>query len=149
MELAQFITESQKSDKTVMGWIKNGLVNGAAYVNGTYTISDLSRPPYMHASSRSAASIRKGIVVGCKRSLSVNCKVFKISEDEFNVYVDQLIAADLIEKRVIEGVAYYFSTMRADSMSEKQIYKLMKDFASTVTEAATGAITEQIMKRNL
>ena len=111
--LEQFAKESKKSIRTVKAWIKNGLVNGANYFDKKYEISDLARPPYTRASSRNAASIRKGIVIGCKRRLSVNSRIFKsLSDYEFSVYLSQCIDLDLIEKRDVNGVTYYYATAK-------------------------------------
>lgn len=143
--LEQFTSEAKKNQTTVQSWIRNGLVNGANYDNGSYSISDLARPPYTRASNRNAGTIRKGIVVGCKRRLSVNAKVFKIADYEFEVYVNQVVALGLIERHVVDGVTYFYSTPKAESLSDNQIYKAVKDLTGTVVEAAVGAATEQML----
>ena len=128
-----------------MSWIKAGLVNGASYTDGVFIISDSARPPYMRASSKNSAAIRKGIVVACKRRLSVNAKVFRIPEEEFQVYVDQLIRKNLVEKRNIDGTDYYYSTQNADDMSEKSVYRIIKGLTEAAVGAAVGAATEKMM----
>ena len=143
--IEQFTTEVNKRLQTVQAWIKNGLVNGAKFENGEYIISDQAWPPYTRASKKNAGTIRKGIVIGCKRRLSVNARVFGISDSEFSVYANQLVALDLIEKHEVDGIEYYYSTPKADGLSDSQIYKAMKGLAETVTEAATRAVTEKLL----
>jgi len=141
----EFIKLSGKKEKTVVSWIKSGLVNGASFTDGVYIISDLARPPYMRASSKNSAAIRKGIVVGCKRRLSVNAKVFRIPEEEFQVYVNQLIIEKLVEKRSIDGTDYYYSTQKADGISEKKAYRIIKGLTEAAVGAAAGVATEKMM----
>ena len=85
------------------------------------------------------------IVVGCKRRLSVNAKIFGISGYEFSFYVKQLVEVKLIEKHEVDGIEYYYSTPKADSLTDNQIYKAVKDLAGTVAEAATRAVTEKLL----
>lgn len=127
MTLEQFISISKKTPQTVKKWIRSGWVNGAFYIDGKYYISDLARPPYTRVNTKSSASIRKGIVIACKRRLSVNAKVLNISEYEFDLYIDQLIANGLIEKRIVDNVTYYYATMKADNMSDNKVYTTMKE----------------------
>ncbi|MEH2948861.1 hypothetical protein AALD22_07430 [Lachnospiraceae bacterium 56-18] len=137
----EFTKESKRSTRTVRLWIKNGLVNGAAFIDDNYRIFGLARLPYTRASSRNAASIRKGIVVSCKRQLSVNAKIFKgVSEYEFNVYLDQVIALEFVEKRVVDEVTYYYATPKAEDLTETQVYQVAKGLA----EASAGAVTEKM-----
>ena len=144
--LEQFARESKKSIRTVKAWIKNGLVNGAKYSDNKFEISDLARPPYTRASSRNAASIRKGIVIGCKRRLSVNSRIFKsLSDYEFSVYLSQCIDLDLIEKRDVNGVTYYYATAKTTELSESRIYQIVKGLTESVIGAAVGAATEKIL----
>lgn len=145
MTLEEFISIAEKKEATVKKWIKEGLVNGASYTDGEYVISDMARPPYTRASNKTSAGIRKGIVVGCKRRLSVNAKIFKISDYEFSVYADQLIEAEFIERRVVDGNTYYYSTPKADTLTENQIYLLMKDWSAAMFGAATGTAVEKMM----
>ena len=140
----QFVAESKKESSTVKSWIRNGLVNGASYTDNTYQISDLARPPYTRASSKNAAAIRKGIVVGCKRRLSVNARVFDIPELEFEVYADQVQSQGLIEKRIIDGVTYYYSTPKADELTDSQVYRMVKDFVATVVKTVTETAVEKL-----
>ena len=136
-----FAEESNRSLPTVESWIKKGLVNGAEFIDGEYIISDLARPPYTRARNNSEPSIRKGIVIGCKRRLSVNDKTLKISEHEFAVYLGQLINAGLIEKKIIDGYTYYFSTPKTDTMSEGQIKNVVRNMALLVVEGAFRVFT--------
>ncbi len=143
--IEDFTVKSKKKQVTVELWIKNGLVNGAEYSNNSFKITDLARPPYTRASNKNAGTIRKGIVVGCKRRLSVNARVFKIADYEFDVYANQLIGINLIEKHVVDGIAYYYSTPKADDLTDNQIYRLVKDLMGTIAEAAVGVATEKII----
>lgn len=142
----EFKKESKRSLRTVQSWIKNGLVNGAIYVDDMYQISDLARPPYMRASSKNSATIRKGIVVACKRRLSINAKVFKeLSEYEFNVYLGQVIDLGLVDKREVDGFTYYYATPKADSLTEAQVYQVVKGLTEAAFSAAFGAATEKML----
>lgn len=98
-----------------------------------------------HRTHEQVKRMPKGIVVGCKRRLSVNAKVFGISGYEFSVYVKQLVEVKLIEKHEVDGIEYYYSTLKADSLTDNQIYKAVKDLAGTVAEAATRAVTEKLL----
>lgn len=107
----------------------------------------LQDPPYTRASSKNAGTIRKGIVVACMRRLSINARVFDISDYEFDVYVNQVEKLGLIEKHVIDGVTYYYSTAKADDLTEKQVYKAVKELMGTVTEAVVGAAAEKMLNK--
>lgn len=145
MTFEDFQKTSKKKEATVQKWIKDGLVNGAVLKDGKYVISDLARPPYTRGSSKNAASIRKGIVVGCKRRLSVNAKVFNIPEYEFSVYVNQVKAAGLIEQHVVNGNTYYYSTPKADGLTDNQIYKIVRDLTGVVAEKTVEATIEKMV----
>lgn len=147
MTFEEFVSMSGKSPNTVKNWIKKGLVNGAKYYDSKYTITNLARPPYTRASSKSSRTIRKGIVVGCKRRLSVNENVFKIPQDEFQVYVDQLSAAGLIEIKKVAETTYYYATLKADSLTDSQIYMVVKDMIKTVASGISEGATSEYLKR--
>lgn len=118
MTLEEFVKKSDRKESTVKEWIRKGWVNGASYTGNTYVISELARPPYTSAKHNTANAVRKGIVIGCKRRLSVNAALFQMSEYEFNRYVDQLIESNLIEKHIVDGSTYYFSTPKAEELSD-------------------------------
>lgn len=143
MTLEEFVKRSGKKESTVKKWIRKGWVNGASYTGNTYVISDLVFPPYTRAKHNTANAVRKGIVIGCKRRLSVNAALFQMSEYEFNLYVDQLVESNLIEKHIVDGNTYYYSTPKADELSDSQIYKTVKGLTQTVVQTAVGAMTER------
>ena len=72
-------------------------------------------------------------------------KVFGISEYEFCVYLDQVISLGLIEKRVVDGFSYSYSTPKADKLTDRQVYKLVKDLTGVALGVVVGVATEKLI----
>ena len=148
MTLEEFVRISEVSENTVKSWIKQGLVNGATVdLEGNYSISDLARPPYTQARAKDARAIRKSIIRGCVKRCSVNTKVFKIPEEEFQVYISDLISAGLITKKEVDGTTYYYSTKKADDSSENTWMKILKTVTGTLVEKAAKGATEAVIEK--
>lgn len=67
--------------------------------NEEYYISEYSKPPYTSARARNCTSIYISIVKECEKRKSVCAKLYGLNEDEFNIYIEQLVDKNIIEKQ--------------------------------------------------
>ena len=63
---------------------------------------------------------------------------FGMRDDEFNGYIDRLIAAGYISTRVADGVTYYDAAITASDFSKS---KLLKDLLPIIKAASEGVAT--------
>ena len=54
-------------------------------------------------------------------------QLYKICEDEFNGYIDELVNAGLIRRRISDGITYYDATLAVDGMKANAIKKCVED----------------------
>ena len=144
MTIVQFSEENNKSLKTVLVWIYNGLIPMAS-VDRNY-IPDSARIPHT-SSAVKTSSIYVSIVDACIKRRHVCPKTFKMCEGEFLAIIERLVNANLIERRVADGVTYYDATPQAAQQTGsikkfvlEAIEKVSAGVAYGVTKASLDAI---------
>lgn len=74
-----------------------------------------------------------------------------ISEGEFNGYINQLVAAGMIEIRYEDGIRYFDSTPKSDEYKGKELKEVRKfviEALGAISEgAAKGAMTAYLETR--
>ncbi len=65
-------------------------------------------------------------------------------QDEFNGYIERLVKAGCIEKRVSDGVTYYDATIQSKDINTAFILKALKAISQGVSEGATTAILNKL-----
>lgn len=131
MTVAEFMDNFKISNPDLVNrWIKERLIPGIKQdpQTGDTIIPDLAWPPFTEARARNAASIQASIVKACLIRKRPFARFYKISETEFNIYMDGLINAGLISRRVVDNVDYYFATpsSREYFSSNNNILSLVK-----------------------
>lgn len=115
MNTLEFMAKVKVSKKTVSKWLEDKLIPGAVYndVTGEWFIPDSARRPYIAPWNlgTDADSIRISIVNACLKNQYISRETYYLSKGEFSGYIDQLIDAGLITKRIEDEIVYYDSTL--------------------------------------
>ena len=106
MTISDFATEVKTSKETVIKWINNGYIPGASVENNY--VPDSARKPYTKARAKNSDAVYCSIVKACMNFCHVVPALYNMRDDEFNGYIDRLIAAGYISTRVADGVTYYW-----------------------------------------
>lgn len=94
-----------KHRTTVENWINDKLIPNASVENDY--IPNSARIPYTKARAKKAESIYHSILKACRERKHVLPKIYKMSSEEFNQYINQLENSGLINRRIEDGVEYY------------------------------------------
>mgnify|MGYP000769810710 CR=1 FL=1 len=90
MTISDFATEVKTSEKTVIKWINNGYIPGASVENNY--VPDSARKPYTKARAKNSDAVYCSIVKACMNFCHVVPALYNMRDDEFNGYIDRLIA---------------------------------------------------------
>lgn len=127
-----------KNRKTIEEWIRKGYIPKASIKDNF--IPNSARVPYTKARAKNSKSIYVSIVKASSKLQHVVPSMYKICDDEFDGYINRLIEARLIDKRVSDGVTYYDATIDADKINEKFVLTVIEKASKGVTEAIIAAI---------
>ena len=141
MTLTEFMKKfNLKNEKTVKKWLEEGLMMGGEKdeQSGKWSLSDLARPPYTKARARNTSAIYSSSVRACIQRKSVCAKLYKISEEEFDEYINNLTKVGLISKKIVDGQSYFFATPVSETYieDERRLKKHIKMAVKTVRETA-------------
>ena len=114
------------SSDTVKKWISKGYIPGVKAVDGKYQIPDEARPPYTDARATKPDSINLSILTGITKRLQVVPELYGISKSDFDLYIQGLEKAGLIQVFESDGVSYYNATIKGEEKVKESKYKLWK-----------------------
>lgn len=124
-----------KNEKKIVNWIDRGILPGAYKLDdGEYYISEYSKPPYTSARAKNCTAIYVSIVKACEKRKSVCAKLYKLNEDEFNLYIEQLVEKNIIEKRTHDNCDFYYATLNSKLFLENKKYrnKVLQSVTTTI-----------------
>ena len=124
-----------KSKRTVVNWIKRGYIPGAD-LQKDY-VPDASRLPYTRARAKGSDSIYRSIVKAARDRKHVFAKLYGVTDNEFQGYIERLIDAGLIVTRVTDGVTYYDATLKAEEYTKINTTVILR-----LVEAASKGFAE-------
>ena len=130
LSLEEFMNRWHVSNKRYVDiWIDKGLIPGAVRdkQTKTYSFPDSARRPYQGPGLKPALSadkIRAHIVKAAIERKYISAPICYTSEDEFQVYVNQLVKANLIETGVEDGIVYINSTLNSSAYSKKHLNEI-------------------------
>lgn len=131
-----------KRRETVTNWIKNGLMPGANLQHNY--IPDSARPPYTKARAKNTNAIYISLVKGAYNRRHIMPQLYNnMCEDEFNGYIDRLVEAGLIVRRVSDGITYYDATINANNINKKFILEALEVITRAASEGVANACFEQ------
>lgn len=130
MTIAQFMKKTGATKKKyVEEWLEAGLIPGARLVDGVWDIPESARRPYRSRCgvNAKASTICTAMVNACLQRQHIMVATFpQLDQTEFDAYIAQLAAADLIALRQADGVTYYDSTAKSRAMEGEKWQKLQK-----------------------
>lgn len=132
MTIVQFAEIKNKKIKTVLKWIYDGFLPNAS-VDNDY-VPDSAREPYF-SRAKESSSIYYSIVYASSHLKHVSNKTYGLTIQEFNSYIDRLIAAGLIEKRIEDGVTYYDATPKVADKKKRFILDAIAAGTYGITKA--------------
>lgn len=118
MDLTTFIKNFKiKQEQTALNWIEENLIPGAYYDASSqeWKVPDAARPPYTKARAKNSSAIYVSIVKGCIKRYHVLPKLYNLSQQEFDVYIQQLIKANLITVVYHQDIPYYYANLECDA----------------------------------
>jgi len=138
MDIDKFASDNGVKKKTVEKWIKNNFIPNAD-LEKNY-VPDSARQPFTKARAKNANAIYVSMVKASFKRKHILPTFYKICEDEFNGYIERLVKAGFIEKRVSDGVLYYDATIESKDINTRFILKALKAISQGVSAGVTAAI---------
>lgn len=136
-----------KNQKKVIEWLNNNYIPGTKLINNNWILPQESRPPYTEARAKTTTAIYKSIVTACIKRKGVCAKLYKITESEFQKYISDLNTAGYISVNNIDGIDYYFATLKSDEfIKSKSPEKLIEECLKNVVELAAKGVTSAILE---
>ena len=142
MNIETFASNNKRKRKTVEKWIKSGLVPNADIENDY--VPDSARQPYTRARAKNTDTIYVSMVKASFYRKHILPVLYNICEDEFNGYVERLVHAGCLEKRISDGVTYYDATISANEINHRFILKALKAIGQGLSEGATNALLNRV-----
>lgn len=148
MNIKEFAEEyGIKNEKKIISWIDKGILPGAYKLeNGEYYISKYSKPPYTSTRARNCTAIYTSIVKACENRKSVCAKLYKLNEDEFNLYIEQLVEQNIIVKRTQDNSDFYYATPNSRKFLDDNNYrnKVLKTFETAILPSVVATVLNKI-----
>ena len=138
MTIFDFSKKTGKKERTVRHWIEQGYIPGAN-LDEDY-IPDSARPPYTLARAKDSDTIYCSIVTASMKQFHVFPALYNICDDEFNGYIDWLVEAGYIVKRITDGITYYDATIIANKFKKTDLLKVIESIISASAEGVTTAM---------
>lgn len=139
-----------KKEAQVLSWIEKGYIKGATQdaESGEYHIPELARPPYTSARAKNTEAIYRSIVRACVERKAVCAELYKISTLEFQKYIDDLAAAEIISVVEEQGVIYYYATLKSSEfLSSKNPLKFIHSCLTSVAAGVSKGMTSAILEK--
>lgn len=150
MTLNEFAENNDVSAKTVNEWLNKDYIPGSYFnnENNEWVIPNSARPPYTKARAKAKQSIYQSIVKAAVKRNHVFPKLYKITQSEFDSYIEILVNANYIKLRVEDGLTYYDETLNSMEFLSSNL-KRISELISTQTEAITKAVTLAMLDKSL
>lgn len=130
MTIEKFMKKTGVTKKQyVLEWLEAGLIPGARLVDGVWDIPDSARRPYRSRCKAGAPSkvICAAMVNACLKRQHIMVATFpQLCQSEFDGYIAQLAAKELIALRQADGITYYDSTVKSRAMEGEGWLKVQK-----------------------
>ena len=152
INIADFSKNVNKSIETILSWLEKGYVPGAIKdEQNEWAIPDSARAPYLNAKAKTPDSIFVSIVKASYQRKHVFAKLYGITSLEFDGYIEQLVTAGLIVKRIEDNITYYDATLRSKEYIDKNskkytLHKFVLDAIEKVSKGTTTAVMEEATK---
>ena len=140
MTIECFAKNNNRKIETVLKWIYEGLIPGSS-VDKNY-VPESAREPYTDARAKSTEAIYCSIVNASNNRKHVTHKTYGLCENEFISYINRLINAGLIERRVEDGITYYDVTLLALDKKRKFILECIERASRGTAQGITSAVLE-------
>lgn len=139
MTISAFAEKHKTKKETVLGWIEKGYIPGANLEKDF--IPDSAKKPYTRAraQAKNSDSIYYSIVNATRNLFHVMPALYGLCEDEFNGYIDRLVEAGCLVKRITDGVTYYDATFQAKYYKKSELLKALAPAIKAASEGATAA----------
>ena len=128
MTIKEFAQEKNVLDSTVRAWCDKHLIRGAKLdeKTGQYDIPSSAKVPYTQNRAYKGDKIYISIVRAIMNEFDVCAKLYKIHEDEFEGYIDDLVETGIIAKYIAKdtGIEYYRQTLKSSEFSKLPINKI-------------------------
>ena len=139
MNISAFMKKVRANKRTVENWLEKGMISGADFneITGEWFIPDSARRPYIAPWNlgTDADSIRISIVNACLKNQYISKETYHLSKGEFSGYIDQLIDAGLITKRIEDEIVYFDSTLDSSKFANMKKTQRRNAIAKIVKEA--------------
>lgn len=141
MTINEFMIKNNiRKKNTVIAWIEKGLIPNAT-LDPEY-IPESARKPYTRARAKNAKAIYCSIVKATINRYHVMPQNYGICKAEFEAYVDKLVEAKLIDKRVTDGITYYDATITALKIKRETLLEFIERSMEGISRGVTGEILE-------
>lgn len=137
-----------KREAQVLQWIEKGYIKGVVKdkSTGEYVLPELARPPYTSARARNTEAIYRSIVRACVARRAVCAELYRISELEFQKYIADLAAAEIISPVEEQGLVYYCATLKSSEfLSSKHPMKFIQACLGSVAEGVSKGVTSAFL----
>ena len=142
MTIEKFALDNKIGKKIVEKWIKEGLIPKAD-LEKNY-VPDSARQPFTKARAKNTNAIYVSMVKASYNRRHILPALYKICDDEFYGYIERLINAGCLEKRISDDVTYYDATIKASELNRQFILKALKAISKGVSEGATSAVLNKL-----
>lgn len=142
MTIELFALKNNIKRETVEKWIRSGLIP-KANIEKDY-VPDSARQPYTKARAKNTNAIYVSMVKAAYYRRHILPVLYQMCDDEFNGYVERLVRAGCLEKRISDGITYYDATIKADEINHKFILNALKVISKGVSEGAAVAVLKKI-----
>jgi len=128
MQVAEFQNKYGVSKRTVNKWLKKGYIPGAVHhvENNCWEIPDSARCPYTEQRAKSRETINLSIIKAATKGKQVMPALYGISDDEFQLYINNLINANYIYSFEEDNVIYYNATIQGEELIRQNRKKALK-----------------------
>lgn len=142
MTIEKFMeSKNIKNRKKVEKWIENGYIPNAS-LKKDY-IPDSARIPYTQARARKADAIYLSIIRASELRYHVIPDLYSLTQNEFDFYIEQLVQANILAKRVEDEVTYYDITLSKLKYTKNMIFELIESVSKATTEGLSNAFINQ------
>lgn len=152
MTINEFQNRCKVSRKTILKWLELGYIPGAIHNSETdqWGIPPHARPPYTKARAKTAQSICASIVDASNSRRHVFPALYHLDSSEFEGYINTLVEAGLIYRRMVDGITYYDVTLKGQeyaAQSKDKLRKLIGEFLPITVEAIAKGCTATVLEK--
>ena len=137
MTITEFSDKHGKRIETVLKWIYDGLIPQAS-VDNNY-VPNSARIPF-RSNAKKADSIYESILRASSERKHVCAKTYDLCEQEFLGYIERLVKAGLIVKRVTDNVTYFDSTLSGSEIQRKKVLDALQVVSAGIAYGLSSAL---------